>query len=111
MLNFKRKYYGIKLFKNFGKSLSQREKELDSLINSIIKKGVYPFGKNNNDAYIDNISVGLTRHNTLLFNNRGHHRLSIAKILKLNSIPVKITVSKNIRILKTFIAEVKSKKC
>ena len=76
-----------------------------------MKKGVYAFGKHNNKVFVDNISVALTRDNTLLFNNRGHHRLSIAKILGLNSVPVKITVSKNIRILKTFISEVKSKKC
>ena len=29
------------------------------------------------------ITVVLTKNNQLYFNNRGHHRLSIAKILKL----------------------------
>ena len=111
MVYFAKKYDRIRNFKNFGKSLTQREKELDTLINSIIKRGVYAFGKHNNKVFVDNISVALTRDNTLLFNNRGHHRLSIAKIFGLNSVPVKITISKNIRILKTFISEVKSKKC
>jgi len=111
MLYFSKKYDGNRKFINFRKSLTQREKEIDTLINSIMKRGVYAFGKNNNKVFIDNISVALTRDNTLLFNNRGHHRLSIAKILGLNSVPVKITISKNIRILKTFISEVKSKKC
>ncbi len=111
MSYFAKNYHGIKRFKNFGKALSVREKELDRLINSIINRGVYVHGKNNKKLHIDNISVVLTRDNRLLFNNRGHHRLSIAKILKLKSIPVKVTVSKNKRILKTFLSENESKNC
>ena len=92
MLNFKRKYYGIKLFK-ISENLSQREKELDSLINSIIKKA-FTLLEKIIMMLISIIFLLFNYYTTLLFNNRGHHRLSIAKILKLNSIPVKITVSK-----------------
>ncbi len=105
MSYFAKKYDEIEKFNNFRKSLPVREKELDKLINSIIKKGVYVHGKNNKKLFIDNISAVLTRDNKLLFNNRGHHRLTIAKILKLNLVPIKITVSKNIKILKTFLSE------
>ena len=38
----------------------------------------------------------------LYFNNRGHHRLSIAKILKLDKIPIKIVVAKSESLLEKF---------
>lgn len=93
---------GIKSTQNF---LSIREKQIDKLFNSILKKGVYPVGlkKNNKNLFIDNISTALTKDNKLLFNNRGHHRLSIAKILNLKEIPIKITVAKSLKNLKEFI--------
>ena len=40
---------------------------------------------------IDEISVNIDRNGNLLFNN-GAHRLAIAKILALESVPVRITV-------------------
>ena len=80
-----------------------REKQIDILFNSILKKGIYPNKitkkKNINN---DNISVVLTKRKELYFNNIGHHRLSIAKILKLDKIPIKIVVTKSESILETF---------
>lgn len=40
---------------------------------------------------IDEISVNIGRNGDLLFNN-GAHRLSIAKLLKLNKVPIRVTV-------------------
>ena len=83
--------------------LSEREKQIDKLFNSILKKGVYPKDlKKNKKSFIDNISVVLTKNNKLYFNNRGHHRLSISKILGLKKVPVKITLAKSKKDLKEF---------
>ena len=99
-------------FKNYNDFLSKREKQIDELFNSIIKKGIYPVDLNlasdnfkklaskkikkikDKKIFIDNISVVLTKDKKLFFNNHGHHRLSIAKILGLETIPVKIVCSK-----------------
>ena len=89
--------------------LIKREKQIDNLFNSIIRKGIY-----STDAYKskkidveqgshnDNITVVLTKNNQLYFNNRGHHRLSIAKILKLKEIPIKIVTAKSNKIIEKF---------
>ena len=53
--------------------------------------------------FSDNISVVLTKDNKLYFNNRGHHRLSIAKIIGLKKIPIKITMAKSIKNLEKFV--------
>ena len=53
--------------------------------------------------YIDNISVVLTKDKKLFFNNHGHHRLSIAKILNLEIIPVTIILAKSKSILEKFV--------
>ena len=91
-------------FKNASEFLSGREKQINSLFTSIIKKGIYPVNiKENKNLFADNISIALTRNMKFYFNNRGHHRLSIAKILDLKFIPVKITVAKNINVLKKFL--------
>mgnify|MGYP003955438937 FL=1 len=83
--------------------LSKREKQIDRLFNSILKKGVYLKDlKKNKKSFIDNISVVLTKNKKLYFNNRGHHRLSISKILGLKKIPVKITLAKSKKDLKEF---------
>jgi len=96
-------------FTNYKYYLIRREKQIDGLFNSIIKKGVC-----SNDAYKkkniavtrgshqDDISVVLTKDNQLYFNNRGHHRLSIAKILNLKKIPVNIVVAKSKKIIEKF---------
>jgi hypothetical protein len=83
--------------------LLKREKQIDNLFLSIQKNGVYPNNvPREKNIFVDNISVALTGKSKLYFNNRGHHRLSIAKILKLKEIPVKITVAKSLNILSKF---------
>jgi len=97
-----RGYSNSKLF------LIEREKQIDNLFNSILKKGIkpnkYPREKN---AFVDNISLALTKKKKLYFNNRGHHRLSIAKILGLKKIPIKITVTKSEEVLNRLYANQK----
>lgn len=108
-------------FKNYSDFLSKREKQIDELFNSILKKGIYPIDLSlasnkykklaskkinkikNKNLYIDNISVVLTKDKKLFFNNHGHHRLSIAKILKLKSVPVSIVVAKSKSILEKYV--------
>lgn len=83
-------------FTNYTSFLHKREKQIDDLFNSILKKGIYPKNTSKKDNFLnDNISVVLTKNYEIYFNNRGHHRLAIAKILKLNKIPIKIIVAKN----------------
>ena len=89
---------------NIHNFLISREKQIDSLFKSVQKKGVYPSHNfKNKNLFIDNISVALTKREHIYFNNRGHHRLSIAKILGLKKIPIKITVAKSKKILKEFV--------
>lgn len=62
-----------------------------------IKKNGYQEQTKISDAFIginkiDEISVNLSRNGELLFNN-GAHRLSIAKILQLRKVPVRVTVT------------------
>lgn len=85
--------------------ISNRQNEIDRLFSSILKKGLNAVGinKKNNKIFNDNISCVLTKNKELLFNNRGHHRLSIAKILNLSKIPIKITVVKNRKIYNDFL--------
>ncbi len=105
IINFKKNYRGDKYFKRLVRPLSLLEKDLDKLINSIIRKGVYAHGVDNNKKpFIDNISLAITNDETLLFNNRGHHRVSIAKILKIKLIPVKIAISKNVKVMKNLLS-------
>ena len=89
---------------NLKNYLSIREKQIDKLFNSILKKGIYPVNKR---LFNDNISVCLTKDKKLYFNNRGHHRLSIAKILDLKEIPIKITLAKSKKILEKFYLKTK----
>ena len=89
---------------NIHNFLIGREKQIDSLFKSVQKKGVYPSHNfKNRNLFIDNISVALTKKEQIYFNNRGHHRLSIAKILGLKKIPIKITVAKSKKVLKEFV--------
>ena len=93
----------VRGFSDPKKFLINREKQIDRLIQSISKKGVYPINSSKNKKlFIDNISLALTRENKLYFNNRGHHRLSIAKILGLKKVPIKITVAKSLKNLLDF---------
>ena len=59
----------------------------------------------NIEKFNDNISINLGSEGKIYFNNRGHHRLSVAKILKISSIPIKITVAKNEKVLSKFILD------
>ena len=94
----------VRGFINYKAFLSRREKQIDRLFSSILKKGIYVVGINekNSKIFNDNISCVLTKNNELLFNNRGHHRLSIAKIINLKKIPIKLTVVKNEKIYNDF---------
>ena len=94
-------------YKNASNFLSGREKQINRLFDSIIKNSIYPSNKRKNKKlFNDNISVVLTKNNKLYFNNRGHHRLSIAKIIGLEKIPIKISVSKSKSNLKKFLSKV-----
>ena len=96
-------------YKNASNFLSGREKQINRLFDSIIKNSIYPSNKRKNKKlFNDNISVVLTKNNKLYFNNRGHHRLSIAKIIGLEKIPIKISVAKSKTELKKFLLKVKS---
>jgi hypothetical protein len=96
-------------FTNYNEFLIMREKQIDNLFNSIIKKGIYPsklYKKKSiaavRGSHSDDITVVLTKNNQLYFNNRGHHRLSIAKILKLKEIPIEIVAAKSKKIIEKF---------
>jgi len=103
-VNYIKKNFKVRGFKNYKNFLSKREKEIDDLFESIIQKGVYPINlKKKNKKFIDNISLVLTKDKKFFFNNRGHHRLSIAKIIGLKNVPVKITVAKSKKILENFL--------
>ena len=102
-VNFIKKNNKVRGFINHNNFLIKREKQIDNLIESITKKGIYPVNiKKSKKLFIDNISVNLTKDNKLYFNNRGHHRLSVAKILSLKKIPIKITIAKTIKNLEKF---------
>ena len=102
-INFIKKNNHVRGFTEYKIFLSRREKQIDKLFNSILKKGIYPIDTTKDKKlFIDNISLALTKNNKLYFNNRGHHRLSIAKILGLKEIPIKITIAKSRKILEKF---------
>ena len=92
-------------FENADDFLLGREKQIDKLFESILKNNIYPINiKNDKKLFIDNISLALTKNEELYFNNRGHHRLSISKILGLKKIPIKIALAKSIKNLENFIS-------
>lgn len=99
----------IKIVRGFSdakKLLIDREKKINLLFDSISKNGVKPMGSLKNiKKFNDNISINLGGEGKTYFNNRGHHRLAVAKILKIRSIPVKITVAKNEKVLSKFILD------
>ena len=102
-INFIRNKNKVRGFIDPKKFLIRREKQIDKLFESISKKGVLPININKNKKlFIDNISLVLDRNLKLYFNNRGHHRLSVAKILNIKEIPIKITVAKSIKNLEKF---------
>ncbi len=73
----------------------ERCNNLDELFHSIKNYG-YKTQSNNIKGFIgifiiDEISVNIDRNGNLLFNN-GAHRLSIAKLLNLKKVPIRVTV-------------------
>jgi hypothetical protein len=85
--------YRFKGFNNPDEFTISRECQINSLIKSIKRDGMFPAGgKNCQVSGLDDISVNVSRTGGLIFNNRGHHRLAIAKILDIDLIPVQIIV-------------------
>lgn len=82
--------------RGYGRSsefLAGRLEEIESLIRSIERHGVNPAaGAGSQYCTDDDISVNVGRDGRILFNNRGHHRLAIAKILHVPLVPVQIIV-------------------
>jgi len=73
--------------------IAKRENKICTLIENIKLNGVLPAGGHGCTASVaDDISVNLSSSGELLFNNRGHHRLAISKILNIKLIPVQIVV-------------------
>jgi len=106
VVNYLKKVKEIRGFSDPKKLLEDRERKIDLLFKSIERNGVLPKGNSKNiKDFNDNISINLGARSKIYFNNRGHHRLSVAKILKIKFIPVKITVSKNTKVLKKFILD------
>ena len=102
-VNYIKKNNSVRGFINHNLYLLKREKQIDHLFNSILKKGIYPNNISNSKKKVnDNTSLVLTKNDELYFNNRGHHRLSIAKILDLKEIPIKIVLAKSEKKLKEF---------
>jgi len=101
-INYIKKNYSERGFTNYKKFLIAREKQIDNLFNSIMKKGVLETKVLSRKKLNNNISVVLTQNSELYFNNRGHHRLSIAKILNIKEIPVQIVVAKSKRKIENF---------
>jgi len=78
-------------YSDYNLLMRERELQLTILIESISLNGVVPVGgMDATHAHTDDVSVNVTRNGDLLFNNRGHHRLSIAKLLNVEFIPVNI---------------------
>lgn len=75
------------------KLLNEREKELESLFESIKNEGLYRNASHFlEDGAFDQIGVNVTRNGEILYNNRGTHRISISKLLDIDYIPVVVVV-------------------
>jgi len=90
-INRKIYYWGCESERDF----LERCLKLDSLF-KMIKNNGYQTQEELQKGFpgintIDEISVNIGRNGDLLFNN-GAHRLSIAKLLKLNKVPIRVTV-------------------
>ena len=74
--------------------LNKRGEYLHNLFENIKKNGVlkHEFVKNENDIDDDEIMIGFDRHGTPIAISQGNHRLAIAKILKIKTVPVKVYV-------------------
>lgn len=91
--NYIKKGEKAKGFTNVDEFLIQREKQINNLISSIQNKGLLSVKHTqDNSRKFDDISINVGRHGQLLFNNRGVHRLSIAKIINIEIIPVQVII-------------------
>lgn len=78
-------------FTSVDEYLKYQPQRILNLSTSIEKKGVKRVSYSRFDRNIfDEITVNIGRDNDLFFNNRGHHRLSIAKIVGCENVPVLI---------------------
>ena len=85
--------YRFQDFKDSDEFIVARESQIDALIQGIKDNGVLPAGGEGcGVSKLDDISVNLSHTGDLIFNNRGHHRLAIAKILNIKLVPVQIIV-------------------
>ncbi|MCW8173306.1 hypothetical protein D8S78_20680 [Natrialba swarupiae] len=64
----------------------RRYEQIDQLYESIRTEGFKEVGK------LDHVTVNIARDGEIVFNGSGHHRLSIAKILGIDEIPVRVLV-------------------
>lgn len=77
------------------RTISDLEKkfgEFDRLIDNINQNGYLPQSKLKNGLPYDEIVVNISRDGQFLFNGGGRHRLSVAKLLDIEKIPVLIKV-------------------
>lgn len=83
----------IKGVRNINKTgyewLTERLIQIENLYHSLQQFG---YKSDSIDDPNDLISINLSRNNIPLFNNRGHHRLSLSKILGLDLVPVQVIV-------------------
>jgi|APSaa5957512622_1039677.scaffolds.fasta_scaffold24532_1 hypothetical protein len=85
--------YRFEGFNSPDEFIADRERQINSLIISIKENGVLPVGGVDcKVSKLDDISLNASRTGELLFNNRGHHRLALAKILDIKLIPTQIVV-------------------
>jgi hypothetical protein len=76
--------------------LTYQPERIQKLCNSIEKNGVKRISYSRYDRKVfDEITVNIGRDNDIFFNNRGHHRLSIAKIVGCEKVPVLINTRYN----------------
>lgn len=68
--------------------VKSRVEQIEKLIASVSEFGVYP-----SEDVFDNISVNISSSGEYLFNNRGHHRLSVARSLGMSSVPVLVVIT------------------
>lgn len=76
-----------------------REREIRFLAEKLKKDWRPLMGPAYKGGFIDNVSVAISGSGEILFNNRGHHRLAIAKIIGIDPIPVKVSAVKNVQAL------------
>ncbi len=80
-------------FESVDQFLHNRQEQINKLIANIRKQKVLPVSETEESSRkFDDISVNISRSGEPLFNNRGVHRLSIAKLLDVEKVPVQVVV-------------------